>query len=198
LIAVDEQNVFSHVAAYWSHEGHAILAKDVIPDIVIDGPQPLPTYVVLARRARSAPEAEFAAYVLELADALGSYGEVARAAAYVFEPYDDSWESPNVTHSEAGVEIHGRIEVTFTSLDAVRVLTSASFTGCLSRASGLVAAMHPYHQYEAYTFRLNGRPTLIGLRGYEPMRTATSMGALNQLSTNVVEITSGYRPGADG
>jgi hypothetical protein len=103
-----------------------------------------------------------------------------------------------VTHSEAGVEIHGRIEVTFTSLDAVRVLTSASFTGCLSRASGLVAAMHPYHQYEAYTFRLNGRPTLIGLRGYEPMRTATSMGALNQLSTNVVEITSGYRPGADG
>jgi hypothetical protein len=195
IVAEDEQNAFSHVAAYWSRAGQAVHVKDTIPAIVIDGPQALPTFIVLARRVPGAADDEFRAYLRErLAPALASLDGIARAGVYLLEPYADDWSSPNVSNDEAGVEYHGWLEVTFTGLDTVgSVMSAQAVTDALADAAGLVSALHAYHEYETYTHRIEGRPTLTGLRGYETVRTAVTVGALNMLADDVTTVTTGYK-----
>ncbi len=192
FVAEDEQNVFGHCAVYWARGDNVIEAKDEIPEVVVDGPQVLPTVIVLARRDPRGDREGLGDYLRDaLIPAFAAEPGVLRATLHLLDPYGGEWDSPNVGHDGAG-EFEAWAELTFTGFDACgAALRAVPVREALAAAAGKAGALHAYLERETYTLRHRGAPTLVGLRGYQAARTMLAVGSHNQLRPEVLDVSGG-------
>lgn len=191
-VAEDEQNVFGYCAVYWARGDNVVEAKDEIPELVVDGPQVLPTVIVLARRAASADRDGLRAYLRDtLIPAFAAQDGVLRATLHLLDPYGGEWDSPNVGHDGAA-EFEAWAELTFAGIDACGAALGAEpVREALAASAGTAGALHAYLERETYTLRRRGAPTLVGLRGYQAARTMLEVGSRNQLRPEVLDVSTG-------
>ena len=196
FVAEDEQNVFGYCAVYWARGDNVVEAKDEIPEMVVDGPQVLPTVIVAARRAAGAGRDALGAYLRDtLVPAFAAEPGVVRATLHLLDPYGGEWDSPNVGHEGEG-DFEAWVELTFAGFDACgAALGAAPVRSALAASSGTAGALHAYLERETYTLRRGGAPTLVGLRGYQAARTMLAIGARNQLRPEVLKVSAGTSGG---
>lgn len=194
FVSEDEQNVFGHCAVYWARGDNVVEAKDEIPGLVVDGPQSLPTVILLARATPDTGRDGLAAYLRErLLPALVESPGVCRATLHLLDPYGGEWDSPNVGHGEGPRDYEAWAEITFAGMDAcAETLRAPSLASALAAGGRSLGSLHAYFEHETYTLRHRGSPTLVGLRGYPVARTILAVGALNQMGSEVLAIASGW------
>lgn len=105
------------------------------------------------------------------------------------------WQTPGVENDqEAGNSFDAALQVTVQGQDrTVNILNKilARMTDELLNALGRV---HAYQVRGRYQMVKSGRPTHLGLRGLDMLRTIEAAGAVNQLSAPVVQTIYGISP----
>lgn len=171
---LDEQNVLKGTYMYSTAPGNAQTVVDRTTDHAPQGPTGDYQVIVFLRRADSATETEFRAFVRnKLMATITEDTNVLKARLHLLEAYDEAaWPTPNVDHQRTvNQQYDAYIELAFNSEDSARRFTGSARMGQTTfEAARLIAAATTYPD-EIYTMVFGGRPTQAGLRGLSAFRT---------------------------
>lgn len=189
LILRDEQNVFSRTLLY-SLEAGASRSRLAAADTVHDYSEPLAAYVVLAQ---SPPDsgAQQVASALEsvLLPGLETSPGLLALRTHLLASGDPSlWNTADgVDNAERGARNSALIEARWQDEAAAQ---SALQALARVRDPGF-AAVHAYRVTARCAMVVQGRPTHLGLRGLDALRTIEAAGAENQKAAEVLRCVYG-------
>lgn len=188
----DAHNFIGRIGALLSPSNSGRTLIDRINEPAMQGPPPVPTFVLcfVPRAGAASPEA-FHRYLTEhVARPWSEHPDVLRLRVEPLPPYEQSvMASPGVAHQWPDHDTYlGWIEL------AVR---NEAVLGDLLASSGAdelapqIRTVHTYPIREVYTIISAGRPTEVGLRGYPAVQTITAAGADNQHSEATLNLLFG-------
>lgn len=158
------------------------------------GPPPCPRFLLAFKKRKGLAQADFRTYLAEeLATSWATSNDVLRLRVDIFAPYVETPSSPGaVSHIwDPDKRYDATIDV------AVSVATdAAAFFASSNISADKVTAVHAYPVREIYTLVYDGKPTLVGLRGYAAMQAIEEANAEFQKSSQVLKFT--YGPVVDG
>jgi len=188
----DEQNVFRGTYLHNTSDGGSVTVVDHRPSNAPQGKSPNYRVIVLLRKNPDVERAHFGSYLSEdLAPALADGADVLKVRYHHFLPYDGSaWDTPGVDNSLAQKDAYqGWLELVYPDRQrAAAALRSRPVAPVLGRGAEYLSAAHVYPVAEVWTPLIEGRPTHIGLRGYETWKTIQQVGAKNQQSEEVLRL----------
>ncbi|WP_460959633.1 hypothetical protein [Parasphingorhabdus pacifica] len=188
----DAHNFIGRIGALLSppHSGRTLI--DRINDPAMQGPPPVPTFVLcfVPREGAVSPE-EVHRYLTEhVARPWSEHPDVLRLRVEPLPPYEQSaMSSPGVAHQWPNDETYlGWIELAVRNEGVLGDLLAGVAADELAQR---VRAVHTYPIREVYTIISAGRPTEVGLRGYPAVQTITAAGADNQHSETILNLLFG-------
>jgi hypothetical protein len=188
----DEQNVFRGTYLHNTSDGGSVTLVDYRRSNAPQGDTPNYRVIVLLRKNPEVGRERFGAYLSEdLAPALANGSQVLKVRYHRFLPYDGSaWNTPGVDNSLAPDEAYqGWLELVYPDRQrAAAALRSQPVAGVLTNAADDLSAAHAYPVAEVWTPLIEGRPTHIGLRGYDTWKTIQRVGAENQQEEDVLRL----------
>lgn len=188
----DAYNFIGRIGALLSPPGSGRTLVDRINDSAMQGPPPVPTFVLcFVPRAGAASPEEFHRYLTEhVARPWSNHPDVVRLRVEPLPPYGQSvMSSPDVAHQWPSDETYlGWIELAVRHEAVLAELMAGASADDLAHQ---VRAMHTYPLREVYTIISAGRPTEVGLRGYPAVQTIIAAGADNQRSETVLNLLFG-------
>ncbi|WP_207933377.1 ethyl tert-butyl ether degradation protein EthD [Actinomadura sp. GC306] len=161
------------------NDAHHFIGR--IGEPAVQGPPPLPTFVVCLVPADGAPAEGFHRHLIErVARPWSEHPGVMRLRVEPLPPYGESaMSSPGVPLEWPGDETYlGWIELALRDESVVGDLPTGGLTG--------VKAVHTYPVREIYTITFGERPTEVGLRGYPAVQTIIAAGAGDQRGEDVL------------
>lgn len=185
-------NFIGRIGALLSPPNKGRTLIDRLNDPAIQGPPPLPTFVLcFVPRPGAASTEEFHRYLTDhIAHPWSEHPDVRRLRVEPLPPYEQSaMSSPGVAHQWPNDETYlGWIELAVRNEGVLGKLLTSSIADELAEQ---VMAVHTYPIREVYTIISAGRPTEVGLRGYPAVQTITAAGAHNQRSEAVLNLLFG-------
>lgn len=189
---VDEQNFFRATYLHGSMTGNTYTHLDRIEDPTPQGKGDLYRAQLLFRATDGADVAAFRVHLIDaIAAPLAAREEAVKVRSHLFEVYDASgWDTPGVDNDRTQAQaFDGQIELAFASReDAAAALQDIDLA--LGNTS-LIAGIHVYPVKAVYSLIYDGRPTLVGLRGYPVAATIEAVGATNQRTLPVLRTLHG-------
>lgn len=188
----DAHNFIGRIGALLSppNSGHTLI--DRINDPAMQGPPPVPTFVLcFVPRSGAAATEEFHHYLTEhVARPWSEHPDVLRLRVEPLPPYEESaMSSPGVPYQWPNDETYlGWIELAVRNEGVLGELLASLATDVLVQQ---VRALHTYPIREIYTIISAGRPTGVGLRGYPAVQMIIAAGADNQHSDEVLNLLFG-------
>ncbi len=191
-IQLDERNVFRGTYLHNSGPGGSVTLLDRRASNAPRGDSPHFRAIALLRMDDQAQRPAFAAYLSDrLAPALAVGADVIKVRYHTFLPYDgDAWDTPGVDNRLGPSDAYdGWLELVHPDRTrAAAALRSQRVQRVLEDAGGLVAAAHVYRVDQVWTPLIDGRPTHLGLRGLDALRTIEAVGADNQKGAAVLDL----------
>jgi len=191
----DEQNVFRATYLFPSAPGDSHTYLDRFENGAPQGPQRVPTYIVLVQRADGASQDALASYLRDrLGPALAGSPDLMKVRLHLLQPFDPkAWDTPGVAHDlPPRAQYQAILEVAFRDATAERqFLGSPAFRQAASELPHVIRALHTYPVTATYTAVYDGRPTLVGLKGMSVAETILATGARNQVSADVLRLLNG-------
>ncbi|WP_207757672.1 ethyl tert-butyl ether degradation protein EthD [Nonomuraea cypriaca] len=188
----DAHNFIGRIGAQLSPPGGGRTLVDRINDPAMQGPPPVPTFVLcFVPRARAASAEAFHRYLSEhVARPWSRHPGVMRLRVEPLPPYDRSaMASPGVAHQWPNDETYlGWLELAVRDEGVVGDLLAGAAADELAEQ---VKAVHTYPVREVYTIISAGRPTEVGLRGYPAVQTIIAAGAGDQRGEAVLNLLFG-------
>jgi hypothetical protein len=189
LIKHDEQNVFSFSYLYGALPGDSITLRSAAPLATLAAEGSGDSVVVLLAAGADEDSSEFRASLDNaLAELVVQCDDgLQRLRVNYFQPYDaNAWQAPNVNHQPAQL-MDASLELQFS--DRAHTLQ------CLQRQSILgndgQRVQLAYAVAQRYAMVVDGKISLMGLRGGPAMALIKRIGADNQLSDPVLKAVYG-------
>ncbi len=154
-----------------------------------NGSAPYPRYVLAFKKGKAVTEKAFWDYLTQQwIEPWRKRDDVQRLRLELLESYVAPPATPNGTdhHWDEDKQYHAWIELWLTA-DA----DLYSFFHNSDAFKQHISAVHAYPIREIYTIVFGGRPTLVGLRGYQAAQTIEEAGAAFQKSKAVLKFTYG-------
>lgn len=105
------------------------------------------------------------------------------------------WQTPGVENGqEEGSSFDAVLQVTVQGQDRTVNILNKILARMPDELLNALGRVHAYQVRGRYQLVKNGRPTHLGLRGLDMLRTIEAAGAVNQLSAPVVETIYGISP----
>ncbi|NET35707.1 MAG: hypothetical protein F6K19_27390 [Cyanothece sp. SIO1E1] len=148
-----------------------------------------PRYVLAFKRNADVSTEEFRNYLdNKLCETWRKRQEVQRLRLDIMQPHENLPDSPKgvVQTWDRGKQYQAWIELGFTAGTSL----SSLFTS-FPDLQRHISAVHAYPIREIYTIVFDGKPTLVGLRGYQAAQTIAEAGADFQKSKEVLKFTYG-------
>ena len=124
--------------------------------------------------------------VEEIARPLSTQDEVMRLRLHLLEPFDESENSSYVSHDWAKEKHYQAwIELMLQNEAARKQLFSSN------EHAKFIKAIHTFPIVARYTMVYDGKPTIVGLRGFPSVQTIEQASAENQKSPELLEILYG-------
>lgn len=192
----DIELIVDKSTTYRAVGGNARTLADSTGDATPNGPPDRPSYALFLRRRSD--QSSFRECVRRLAEHWAQCEGVQRVRISLFDVPDMEAEK------KAGYPIRTHPpEQQYQAL--VDLVLSRQEVGArlLAGAGGIdfaryVGTVHTYPVAARYTSVYGGRPTIVGLRGYAAHKAIESLGAENQLETELLEWMYGAAAGAAG
>lgn len=188
----DAHNFIGRIGAQLSPPGGGRTLVDRVDDPAMQGPPPVPTFVLCFVPGSGAASAEaFHRYLTEhVAHPWSGHPDVMRLRVEPLPPYERSaMGSPGVAYQWPSEETYlGWMELAVRSEGVVGDLLEGVAADGLAEQVG---AVHAYPVREVYTIVSAGRPTEVGLRGYPAVRTIIAAGVEDQRDEAVLELLFG-------
>lgn len=154
-----------------------------------NGPLKQPRYILAFKKNKGVSKEDFSHFIVKnLAEPWSKQEQVQRLRLEIMEPYTEIPSSPNGTdHSwDKDKQYQAWIELVLSE--------NENFSRLFDQVADLqkyVSAIHAYPVREIYTLVYNGKPTLVGLRGYPAAEIIQEVGAEFQASKQVLKFTYG-------
>jgi hypothetical protein len=188
----DAHNFIGRIGAQLSPSSRGRTLVDRINDPAMQGPPPVPTFVLcFVPRGAAASAESLHRYLAEhIARPWSGHPGVMRLRVEPLPPYHRSvMRSPGVAHQWPNDETYlGWIELAVRNEGVVGDLLAGAVADELAKQVG---AIHTYPVREVYTIISAGRPTEVGLRGYPAVQTIIAAGASDQRSEAVLNLLFG-------
>lgn len=188
----DAHNFIGRIGSQLSPPRRGRTLVDRINDPAMQGPPPVPTFVLcFVPRSGAASAEAFHRYLTEhVARPWSRHPGVMRLRVEPLPPYDRSvMASPGVPHQWPNEETYlGWIELAVRNEGVLGDLLAGAVADELAKHVG---AVHTYPVREIYTLIAAGRPTEVGLRGYPAVQTIIAAGADDQRSEAVLNLLFG-------
>lgn len=188
----DEQNVFRGTYLHNTAEGDSVTLLDRRASNAPQGDDPHYRAIVLLRKATDIGADRFTTYLADrLGPALATGADVLKVRYHRFLRYDGTaWDTPGVDNTLAeGEAYQGWLELVYPDRQrAAAALRSAPVAEVLETSPKVISAAHTYPVAQVWTPLIDGRPTHIGLRGYETWKTIERVGAQNQKGAEVLDL----------
>ncbi|MEO1029708.1 MAG: hypothetical protein AAFX02_11710, partial [Pseudomonadota bacterium] len=162
---------------------------DTLNDPTPNGPPPSPRFLLALRRKKDVSQADFRTYLAgDLAIKWAAIKDVSRLRLDLFDPYVETSGSPGgVSHAwDTDKRYDATIDVAVGKAKDLTALIASTGIN-----ADMVSAVHAYPVREIYTLVYEGKPTLVGLRGYAAMLAIEETNADFQKSSQVLQFTYG-------
>lgn len=183
----DEQNLCDRNVTVSSIGSNACTYIDRTGEVIKSGEPEYPSFVVCIQQSQGTNTEEFRHYLGELVRPWSEQNEVIRLRLHLLEPFDESANSPCVSH-DWPKEKHYQAWMEL-------VLRDQAFFKQLSSSTGehvqFIKAIHTFAIVARYTLVYNGKPTDVGLRGFPAVQTIEQAGADNQKAIDLLEALYG-------
>lgn len=187
----DENNLCDRNATFWSINGNACTYIDRTGEATPNGETALPSFVVCFQQANGTKVEEFRHHLVErIARPWSEQNEVMRLRLHLLEPFDESANSPGVSH-DWPKEKHYQAWIELILRDEASVGRLFSSGTELSERAQFIKAIHTFPIFARYTLVYNGKPTDVGLRGYPAVQTIEQAGGDIQKTTDLLETLYG-------
>ena len=191
----DEHNIFSKAIGYVTDEGNSRTYVDRIEVGDPNGRLGVAKFHVMVRQADGVGVGDFRKYMTDrFAAAVTGSPHLLKFRLHLFEPPDVSRPvAAGVSHSEpADRQYQAAFEIGFRNrLDMEAFFASEAYKAATADLSKYARTVTPFPERSAYTFVYGGRMTLAGQRGSRAAEVITSLGALNQLRDDILDLVLG-------
>lgn len=189
----DEQNLCDRNITMSSKDRNSYTYCDRTGETTPNGEPTSPTFMVCLQKTDSISIEQFRQYLVEkIAHPWSEQNEVLRLRLHLLEPYNETENSPCVSHTGEQVKNYQAwIELILQNETIAKQL--------LPRESiQYIKAIHTFPIIAKYTIVYNSKPTIVGLRGYPAVQTIEQAGAENQKSPELLQalygnIASGWK-----
>jgi hypothetical protein len=195
ILMADEHNLFRKAIGYVTAPDNSRTLIDGIQLGEPNGGLDVVKFHVLVRKADQVGLGDFHQYLTEkFAPAAAGCPHVLKFRLHLFEPLDTGRpEAAGVVHDEPPEkQYHGAFEIGFrNALEREAFFASKAYATVAGGLSRFVQKLAPFPERNAYTFVYNGRMTVAGQRGSRPAEVIASLGALNQLKDDILDLVLG-------
>ena len=195
ILMDDEHNLFSKAIGYNSNPGNSITYVDRIPNGEPNGSLGVPKFHVMVKKSNGASVDKFRSYLKDtFASNAAASEQVLKLRLHLFEEVDASRpDAAGVAHSEPAEQSYqAAFEIAFNNrLDMESFFASDAYRAAVQDQSKFVKQLCPFPERSAYTFVYNGEMTLSGQRSSTVAELITSIGATNQLKSDITTLMLG-------
>lgn len=195
ILMDDEHNLFRKAIGYNTNPGNSITYVDGIENGAPNGVVGVEKFHVMVRKADAVNLDEFRHYMREIfASKIVRSELVLKFRLHLFEEVENTRpEAAGVVHSELEEkEYEAAFEIAFSNrLDMERFFASAEYAAAAKEQAKYIKHLAPFPERTAYTFVYDGQMTLAGQRSATAAELITNIGAVNQLSDDIVTLMLG-------
>lgn len=186
----DEQNLCDLNVTMSSSQGNSQTYSDRTKEAIPNGEIAYPSFVLCIKQADSINIEQFRQYLVERIACPGSeQNEVMRLRLHLLEPYNESENSPCVSHDwPQAKHYQAWIELMLRDEASVEQLFGNSKTREYAR---YIKTIHTFPIVARYTLVDEGKPTIAGLRGFPALQAIGQAGAENQKAPDLLETLYG-------
>ena len=188
----DEQNVFDKTVAHYCRDS-SLTVKDRSDAIMTNGTDGRQFIYLFIRKKQEVAQPVATSFLKEhFLPALTS-SRISRVRYHILEAHDNSKPNPpapNVAHFMDDLEQHQFvIELGADSkLEIKQVFQQDHFRKLMAAAGDIWEAIHPFESDGRYTMVYDGNITQAGLRGSTNAQLIRKVGAVNQVSADVMQL----------
>lgn len=185
----DENNFCDRNITLWSIDNNARTYIDQTQEVGANGEPVCPSFVLCFQPADCTTIAEFRHYLVEqLVRPWSERNEVMRLRLHLLEPFDQSQNSPGVSHDcSVAKQYQAWIELVLRDRAAQQLFSDSR----LSEPARFIKAIHTFPISAWYTLVNQGKPTAVGLRGFSAVQTIEQVGAEIQQADDLLEALYG-------
>lgn len=195
ILMDDEHNLFSKAIGYNTNPGNSTTYVDGIPAGAPNGKVGVVKLHVMVRKNDAVRVEAFRNYLTEtFAPAIVKSDLLLKFRLHLFEEVDNTRPpAAGVAHGEpAEKNYQAAFEIAFSNnLDMERFFASPEYTSTVADQPKYIKQLSPFPERTAYAFVYEGKMTLAGQRSSTVAELITSIGAVNQLQDDVVDLTVG-------
>jgi len=195
ILMADEHNLFRKAIGYITAPGNSRTLIDGIEFGDPNGGVGAVKFHVLVRKADQVGLGDFRQYMTErFAPAAAGSPHVLKFRLHLFEPLDTGRpEAAGVVHDEAPEkQYHAAFEIGFRKPLAMEAFfASETYAAVAGELPKFVQKLAPFPERNVYTFVYDGRMTVAGQRGSRAAEVIDSLGALNQLKDDILDLVLG-------
>ena len=192
ILMDDEHNLFRKAIGYNTSPGNSITYVDGIATGDPNGPLSVPKFHVMVKKADGVRIEEFRKYLKDTFAARAAASDlVLKLRLHLFEEVDASRpDAAGVAHSEPPAENYqAAFEIAFSNrLEMESFFASEAYRAAVQGQAKYVKQISPFPERSAYTFVYNGEMTLSGQRSSTVAELITSIGATNQLKSDIAAL----------
>ncbi|HCF28294.1 MAG TPA: hypothetical protein DEV81_14085, partial [Cyanobacteria bacterium UBA11049] len=178
----DEQNLCDRNVTMSSKQGNARTYIDRTGETTPNGESTIPSFMVCLQQTEAISVEEFRQFLLEqIVRPWSEQNGVMRLRLHLLEPYNESENSPCVSHAGSQVKNYQAwIELMLRDEAVAKQLFS------FGNYAKFIKAIHTFPIVARYTMVYDSKPTIVGLRGYPAVQTIEQAGAENQKSPELL------------
>ncbi len=195
ILMADEHNLFRKAIGYITALGNSRTLIDGIELGDPNGSMGGVKFHVLVRKADRVGLGDFRRYITEqFGPAAAASPHVLKFRFHLFEPLDTGRpEAAGVVHDEAPEkQYHAAFEIGFRNpLEREAFFASETYGAVAGELVKYVQKLAPFPERNVYAFVYNGRMTVAGQRGSRAAEVIDSLGALNQLKDDILDLVLG-------
>ena len=180
----DEQKLCDRNITMSSKQGNACTYIDRIGDIP-NGEPAFPCFMVCLQKADKINQEQFRQYLMQKVRDWSEQKQVMRSRLSLLEPFNQSENSPCVSHEGEQVKNYQAwIELILQDEAIAKQLFD-------DQSAQYIKAIHTFAIVARYTMVYNGQPTVVGLRGYPAAQAIEQAGAEIQKSPELLALIYG-------
>jgi EthD domain len=195
LLMDDEHNIFSQAIGYITNPGNSKTYIDRITKGNPNGSLDAVKLHVLVKKQDSVSVAEFRQFLSDrFAPIITKSDFLLKFRLHLFEEVDNSRpEAKGVAHSESPERHYqAAFEIAFANnLDLEYFFASAEYASTLAEQPRYIKQIGTFPERDPYTFVYDSKLTLAGQRGSSTAQLITKIGAVNQLTEEVLNLILG-------
>lgn len=175
----DEQNLCDRNITMSSKQGNARTYIDRTGDIS-NGEPTFPCFMICLQKVDNINQEQFRQHLIQVVSTWSEQNQVMRLRLNLLEPFDESENSPCVSHqSEQVKNYQAWIELMLQDEAVAKQLFD-------NRSAQYIKAIHTFPIVALYTMVYDGKPTVVGLRGYPAVQAIEQAGAEIQKSPELL------------